>query len=1338
MNSLEINSLFNVPRKLWFDTRNGERVRISDDQLSDRPESLVVLGEPGMGKTQLLKVLAEPNVAKFCTARQLINRPSPQPLIGDASILIIDALDEVSARYEGDAVDLVLQKLGMLNYPRFILSCRVADWQAATSVAAFQEQYEQAPLQLHLEPLTAEDQIAILAQSVSAARANELFQHFEKHGLDFLGNPQTLQLIARLPIDSPLPETSGPLFELAIEKLRVEHRDGAGESELPREIIMDAAGAAFATLILSGSTTIKRTAQANLSEGELPFTEINDISGGNLTQAIGTRLFSGENDSFSYWHRRIGEFLGAYWLAAKADTPMKRRRLLKLFHDYDLVPTNLRGLHAWLSRDPNLASFVVSADPMGVLEYGDADSLTPQLAGELFRSLEGLAHRNPSFWRGGNAKASSLVSSVMRDEADRVMLDKEAPSALRLLLVEQLVSAELAELYRETLLFLLTDEQDIFVIRRNAATALAKTDFSDWPVKLQELIAKADQSSLRIAYEAMCEVGFEAFSDQQIVDVVLAYGGLTVSVWPQEESAYFISKFLRLPELISDDRLASLLDIFSEHLEELLPHGYDIEFNDLVDALHALVLRCLEISEVDASKVWAWLKPAEDWNIQHRQNSKVLAEKLRSMDDVRRSIQRSVLLGGSGDRLWRQQHNLRDVNPGLVPDESDIIFILSSLTPNEVSGELLMGLATLVAHDEDRGEDTRRLAIQLAGEDHELCTRISNLASPAVPEWQINEDRRVAEQARKRGERFERDRNKFSEHIGEMRAGELRWIHPAAKAYLKRFSDLGDDVVAHERAAERLGAELAAAAHEGFEAFLTLENPRPTALRMALNFARGYKYYAGDIIVAALAERLRLRDNPFADLPDERLMAGLFELWHSMIEEHAGLTGLAEALEAELRSREGWESAIRLFIVTQLRKQKSSVDRLYQLMRSEEDIGLATTLAIEWLETYSDLPDQTETELVDRVLDSPRRTELLNIFNGRLAQDLDDERRRHWDAVQIILDFEAARIRLESSIEAEFLWHLRRRSAGSNRENRSPVYLTPDQLRWIIAKFRGDWPLENRPTRTTIGDTNAWDASEYLKGLISRLGNDHSDEAIAAMQSLRDMDADGYTYHLQSVSAEQQRRRIEHAYTPPTVSEIVSVVSDDNPKTSPDLQAAMLEHLNVVQSMLKNSDVDWYRGFYFYEKYREGKKGPFQYRMGQHKDEESCRDELVKMLRTMTTGLEYIPESHGADDKRVDVVVRADERLILPIEIKGQWHRDLWTASDAQLDHLYVNDWRADRGIYLVLWFGDSVDMARRPDGVEKPTNASELFSALLSTSRAAQEGRVDIVVLDLTRPERG
>lgn len=77
-------------------------------------------------------------------------------------------------------------------------------------------------------------------------------------------------------------------------------------------------------------------------------------------------------------------------------------------------------------------------------------------------------------------------------------------------------------------------------------------------------------------------------------------------------------------------------------------------------------------------------------------------------------------------------------------------------------------------------------------------------------------------------------------------------------------------------------------------------------------------------------------------------------------------------------------------------------------------------------------------------------------------------------------------------------------------------------------------------------------------------------------------------------------------------------------------------------------------------------------------------------------------------------------------------HRNL---AEKQLDHLYVNDWRAERGIYLVLWFGESVSLLNPPDGNPKPATALELRKTLRATSKAANGGRVDIVVLDLTRP---
>jgi hypothetical protein len=167
----------------------------------------------------------------------------------------------------------------------------------------------------------------------------------------------------------------------------------------------------------------------------------------------------------------------------------------------------------------------------------------------------------------------------------------------------------------------------------------------------------------------------------------------------------------------------------------------------------------------------------------------------------------------------------------------------------------------------------------------------------------------------------------------------------------------------------------------------------------------------------------------------------------------------------------------------------------------------------------------------------------------------------------------------------------------------------------------------------------------------------------------------------------------------------------------------MLEELAVIQRKVRSHPADWYRDFYADDV---------------PKDEEACRDMLLKMFGDYPCNILCVPEGHLADDKRADIQCTFN-KLMLPIEVKGQWHEDLWDAADKQLEKLYSNDWRADRrGIYLVFWFGQEVPTNKKLKspgrGIDKPATAEELRLALNERSLAAKEGRVEIVVLDLVR----
>lgn len=1091
------------------------------------------------------------------------------------------------------------------------------------------------------------------------------------------------------------------------------------EEELAREAALDAAGAAFAALILTGSANIVRHGSANLAEGDLQLVEVEELDDGNVARVINTRLFAGRSDSFTYWHRRIGEFLGAAWLARRADTSTKRRRLLQLFHSHRLVPASLRGLHAWLARDRRLSDAVIAADPVAVIEYGDADILTPLEARAMLAALQSVADDRPGFSLWRHVRARALVSSFMRDEVDYVLRDKTAALGMRALLADQLSDAALAEPFRNTLRDLLLDSGDVFSIRYLAGHALINLNGEDWPVLIDDLRVQGDPEGKRLAFELMQEVGCRSFSDTQIVEVVLAYDGLTALPWPRQSADGLTVRFWRFADSVPSGRLDGILDTLTAYARELLPERARIEEHGLIRLAYRLILRRLEADFVEPVRLWAWLS---SFRLDHKsEDGEKVASWIEAHGEVRRAIHRSVLLEGSEKPIWWQFCRLTRVSSGLAVNEADAVALLCELNPADRADTRWRDVLSLIPHDGRRGEEARRAALPFVAHEPQLRDWLKRLGNPSEPNWKLKHHAKERRRVAKRATKIAENRRHFVANLKNIRAGEFKYVHPLAQAYLRLFADLNADCEAHERVAEWLGEDVAEAAYQGFEAFVTSCPARPSAQRIAVSLANNRRWDACDIIVAAFAERVRTRAEPFVDLSTERLMAGVFELWNSNIHEDAGLPNLRERIESGLRVRGAWEAALRLYLAPQLKRRLPNSGFLLSLMTSEVDASLAAALAADWLRSCPELLAEAEEAMIDRLIHSPRRAELCEIGDVRRSSAAgNDKRRRNWDAVQVLVDFEAARDRLHETAEPDLLWHLRTLGANSSADHRAPIKMRPSQLTWIVATFRKSWPARHRPSGVTWGTENRWEASEYLWSLISRLGDDMSDDAVAAIETLRDVPPDGYTDHIRAVAAEQRQKRVEKVYTSPTLQQIISILNAGPPTNSADLQAVTMDALETAQRWLRGNDVDWYRGFF-----RED---------GRHKAEELCRDEVIKMLRAIDNSLEYIPEPHIADDKRVDIVVRAHERLILPIEIKGQWHPELWTAADKQLDHLYVNDWRAERGIYLVLWFGKE-DVHLPPDGWPKPTTTRELREALSATSNAVLAGQVDVVVLDLTRP---
>jgi hypothetical protein len=1298
-----------VPRSLWRQVRD-ERVAVPEVEIPRIVEPVVILGEAGMGKTTLLRQLAVQKGYALCTARQLVNRPDPISLLGEADVLVIDALDEMGTQRDGDSVDAVIRQLGVLRYPRFILACRVAEWRNATSAEAIQEQYNTAPAVLHLLPLSDDEVKGLLEARLSSTEADAVIKHFERKGLgSLLSNPQTLLLIAEVANAGRLPESRSELFAQAIDTLRQELKPSKAATRPPVCLEENAAGAAFAALIVTGSEALERGLSPARSAADLQISEITRLpEGASIATVLDTRLFRAEGaDRFTYWHRRIGEFLGARWLANQASTGRKRRRILNIFHAHAMVPASLRGIHAWLAMDANLAADVIQRDPTGVLEYGPADTLSSKHMRLLVRELRNAAIANPYSSEWGSDGAVIDFAAELQGEMAEHIKDRTNPLGFRLLLVKA-VKGSAARRLEQPLCDLVLDQSEGYVVRSAAIETLSATSGKQvpWGRMLEALASTGESESARLGIEILHRQGFSNASDLLIVSLV-------TSVSTSEH--HVAGVLLRLEQELPDDRIDVVLDLLSEAASAIGKAHERPGDDELTNFLLELLHRRLAVDGVVPARFWKWIEPFDLSSGYRRERQEAVAQHLRRDHVLRRGVQALVLITQpSTHTIWQRAHRLSARSDALFPNEDDVVCLLDAAA---TQGNEWRDLLLLIPHSNESGLSARKAAKAVVADDPELSEWIDALANPTEPEWKAEQQKREASRARALKRQKASHRRSYSPNASRAAAGDLRFLIQPAKAYLRLFHDIDADLLPHLRIADWLGPKNAAAAHAGFESYLKDPSSTPTAHEIAQSLAEGKYYEAERVYVAALAERHR-KAAGFRDLSDDRVLSGLFALHGGWIAEHAGISGLSDALEAEIERRGLTANARRAYFEPQLSAGRAHISGLSNLMSGRAS-AYSAGLAIDWLERFDSISGDACESMICRVIRSDLHERLVALARSRIST-APEALRCYWQAALLMVDFAEASERLVIGPDSkDLVWTLRDWTTG----DRHDFDLSIPQLEWIISKFRPLWTVTPYPVGGWSGDRNRWDATEYLRKLVRRLGADSSPQAAEALTRLRDSCEDGYSDGLRAVWAEQLRATVERTFQSPSLDTLAAIVSDSRPKTIEDLQAFMLEELALAQRKIASDDIDSWRGFF------DG---------CQPADEERCTDHLLGILRQGCEGVQLDPETHVGGNKEVDFTCSVGQ-LRLPVEAKGQWHADLWKAPANQLKKLYSSDWRAGgRGIYLVYWFGADVPTHKkaksRGRGSRRPGSVGELQASLTSVCRSSGLHGLEVVVLDVSR----
>ena len=1337
-----------IPRKLEYKTKgkNGETETnvIYDSQLLNLVNSkpIVILADAGMGKTLLMEKLAESSKirTKFLSASDLVQKSVKRLSIQPDETLLIDAFDEIPSTKDSSGIDSVLNKLAELGYPKFILTCRSIEWNSSNK-NEIQSDYKDI-LTANLINLSREDAHQFLqSRGLSSENVSQLITQLEENSLSsFYENPRNLALLAKIDFSShSVPKTKAKLFELSVEKLWQEVNPKAQNAlgQLHQEQVIECAGLLFAIYLLAGKQLIYKGMTSTTPDSAI---NIHSLTGliniETLESTIQSRLFqSVEADLFKPWHRSIAEYLGAKWLAKKMTSPIVKRHIISYLIVDNGVIASLRGIFAWLPTfNPNLSEIVIKTDSYGLIEYGDTNYFSDTDSVLLFDALEKLTIDNPwfrknNYWK--KTKAKGLVSRSLLKKYKKLLSDKDANFHFLTTILEALRDADFIEELADELFAIFYDDSWSYSARSDSLMLLHASGLINTSAHFSPLIEKGSHSSLRLVFEYCIKHGYDLITDEQVITLIMKSYSFKLSntkrgkiFAPRNGSEYYFSQY-------PIDRIPTFLKNLRKGIISLAIVRYDLN-HEAVKDINSLIIRLIQryLSEskqkIDTvifyesiSLFYKFYTSESD-----KDTSSFFIDYFQRYPEEKLKIQKCYLEQSSEHFSFYLLN--QTVLYSLIPTKEDVekllIYIQNqvAIEDNIIKWKHLLGL---YCGRDAISDELYKLALPYA-QQNKLLDYLNSKKKFYLSDGEIKDKRSSRRRRINKRRKSKKIRNNLLPYRTELERGDAKFCNYPAHILLYRDYDIPENLQAVEKIKYIFEDSLTDSILKGFEA--SLHNPAPTISDLTTQ----KRYHIKPVLIAGIYCRL-LRNETLSDLSDDTILACAVILDY---DRYLGFSfydsespKLFETIRNEIISRGLKKTIINKMFIPQFQTDGALIKGLHWVYGKDADKLSINTIA-DLLNTYPRIHSEARKQFIETLINNDKLLMIsdLIINKVKVIDNYDDvEEYSRWLSLLSIIDEKSFLHYLRCvQYPKSVFWQLKEIYHEPHLTKNSKMSLTLSS--WIAYRFSYLFHKTDMPTGGFSGSRHPYDASNFITFCLTEISNITTLEAQVELRMLKKCVHSSYTLFITNLLAEQANNIRDANYQAPMITDLLNIFQSKAPENCKDLKTLILELLDEIQKKVNSSELDTYKMFY---KDGESKKPRKPH------GENYCRDRLADLLKPYIEPYQFRldTEKDMPDDKRADLVCNSSE-IQLPIEVKGQWHDDLWTATNDQLGDLYLKEYQSQgQGIYLIFYFGENTTKNPKRNDKYKPQNALQLKEFLTACIEEKYKEGIDVFVMDLS-----